>query len=377
MKTVPIKSFKNKTLRYQRPKTIVRNTNQRTFNPRAKSLLVVKKKPNTYNSQRKNTININTFKSNKRASNFNYKPKRPNNFRRSNALMSNIKFNASYSRNYNKLSNYLFALLHPEVVCSRGLSIKQPSLFQVPSATISFKNTETYSPTSLGDFKLVWTPYFLCDSTATFLNYTDYCCEDVFSRHWHAQPTLNIALKSYRLVSARLDFTYVGNVVNQSGYVTGAAAFAYKKSVINMDGSAVLTPSMPTLDEVTNALWSKSKTLTTYNTKMSFLWLPIDPTDQVFYAINTYYGDDEKSTTEHYTTHTSNEGANLNYILYASGLPNSENCIRIEAYYVFEVIPTVDTAMFFKQMTRALPPNQYNHVMSVLANKRMQGATII
>ena len=96
---------------------------------------------------------------------------------------------------------------------------------------------------------------------------------------------------------------------------------------------------------VRNGLWNRSVNITENASGIECLYVPMDPSDHMFYPVGDYYGlgtDTYIKSTDVAATHsvgvnlqTSTEGAHINYVIAGQNLPISLSCIYIEVSLYF------------------------------------------
>lgn len=300
-----------------------------------------------------------------------------------------------------RLSNYIASVLEPELTVTDGLIAKQPSLFPIPSTSVSFRDNLTLSTDTFGDFAIAWNPNFFSNmaelSTHKFLydGGTEPCntvCRIVQKRNngtLVAFPSYvpDVALSKYRLVSAKIKVTYVGSILNKSGMMYACATYDQTPVFIGVDDSDGEEPlsivdssgtdihwntesnvnSIPghtyanlTERVISNGIWNKSLNITNSEQGISCHHVPTDPINEIFYPIGTYFGNlgQNSQTVPRVPSNVtfgnslySTQGAQLCYLICGHGLPADQECINIQVYYTFEVIPTTSTAPFLRSLT--------------------------
>lgn len=216
----------------------------------------------------------------------------------------------------------------------------------------------------------------------------------------------DVAFTKYRLVSAKIKVTYVGSNLNKSGMLYACATYDQTpvaigrqnndpdfiprnldQSTVNLTGNGVTnnqydpmsmtSPYYTTFHNLTektiaNGIWNKSVNVVQTNQGISCTHIPSDPTNEIFYPTGEYFGYDYKDpsnyTTANYqntgglgpnsssfaipqTQVISDQGSQLCYLLMGHGLPANTECINIQCFYNFEIIPTLTSAPFMRSAT--------------------------
>lgn len=261
--------------------------------------------------------------------------------RRINQVANNINKNKA-----KKIRNWIYALMHPEVIFRRGLLIKQPSMLTVPSAVVSFMESVTIEAVSAAPIRIRWVPNFLMSTRTT--GKKNYC-----HMHYQTQNTGNatpyqskpfpINFTSYRAVSAKMEIIYTGTPLSRSGIIAGCMTTVDNTVFLYADQhDPLISLSSHTVEEISNGIWAK-KTGLKQGLCMSFLWLPMDATDNIFYPNGNFYGNDKVTSTDTIDTIASTEGVHSSYYAIIEGLTGAEK-VTVNVYYVYEIVPTLETA---------------------------------
>lgn len=303
-----------------------------------------------------------------------------------------------------RLAAYITSILEPEYAVTEGLVAKQPALFPIPSTSISFRDNVNISTDAEGDFAICWNPNFFTNLS----NLTQYSFVNsqgstnantalhLFQRDGDkliAYPSYvpDVAMSKYRLVSAKLKVTYIGSVLQKSGMMYACATYDQTPNTIghlsdtdpetplrfyrtdgqeyNWTETGVTAYTQPfknavanmTEARISNGIWNKSLNVTNSNQGMSCLHIPTDPINEIFYPIGTYFGgeipDRSIIVPENPGIHgavavpksfTSTNGAQLCYMVCGHGLPINVECVNIQVYYTFEIIPATTSAPFLR-----------------------------
>lgn len=301
----------------------------------------------------------------------------------------------------NRVAAYISTILEPELAVTDGTVAKLPTTFPIPSTTVSFRNNVNISTDASGDFALAWNPNLFSnvDGLTQYkynANLTSQADCDTLSHlvvldprgdeHLLAVPSYvpDVALSKYRLVSAKLKVTYIGSVLQKSGMMYACATYDQTPVVVGVSGDFgdLMTFNAPTgapinwtsaeyantvigrthasMNEqaISNGIWNKSLNITNSSQGMSCLHIPTDPINEIFYPIATYFGNkvDSYNVNVNLPLHAvaipqsfeSLSGAQLCYLMCGHGLPPNTECINIQVYYNYEVIPTQSTAPFLR-----------------------------
>lgn len=278
----------------------------------------------------------------------------------------------------NRVRSYAYAVLHPEKVYRQGILIKQPSLFPTPSAVVSFMESVKMDTEHDGWITGHWTPNFLCDNQTLPNSESKYChfvWQNYIGSNYHESRRLQVNVTSYRLVCARMDIIFIGKLLTLSGQMSGCMTTT-DRTVYTFGTNSPTVGLNITMDQCRNGMWSQTRAIKS-GLNMSFRWVPMDATDNVFYKINKFYGDDQTTVdqTAHITYHSSTEGAHSAYIFRIEGL-SDEDTILANFYYVFEVMPTTDTAPILRVNQAATKSEVVTGVLNVINKERLSGKLI-
>jgi hypothetical protein len=331
---------------------------------------------------------------------------------------------------YNKdIIKYIEGILEPSIPVNNGLIVKQPSLLPIPSSTVAFRNNINISTDAAGDFFLAWNPNFLINSKVlnsiliTGKNesgssiqaspncFSNICTKDTAYQSLKFYPSYvpSVDLSKYRLVSAKIKITYIGSNLNKSGMLYGCATYDPAPIMLgfikpgsqvmtardasnniinysqisnadqyNRDGfPTAVTYAAMTEQNISNGIWNKSCNVVQTNQGISCLHVPSDPTSQIFYPLGTYFGSGRVATTSTLANlvladhilpfqYKSETGSQLSYLVCGHGLPPNAECINIQAFYNFEIIPTTLSAPFMRVDSLDINPNQFNAINEVV-----------
>lgn len=295
--------------------------------------------------------------------------------------------------NYHKLtrSQYLYSMIHPDYAVTEGIQAKLYSDVPVPTSSIGIRTMYQLETSQNGTFLLSWSPNFIGteqDIGARFANQSKYSdisevaysnilfCNSEGLNGTTTQITRNqalpgfipsVMLQKYRLVSAIIKVKYNGSVLNQAGTMVSSATFDslpvhnYAQVDASYPISNLLTVNTPlddifsrygNFDIIRNGLWNYSTNITADANGIECLYVPTDPTANIFYDLSSYYGSTLSKTIT--ITQTSNDvgyvesivgdfGSQLSYVIAGYNLPSKTKCIQVEVFSNFEVIadPTV------------------------------------
>lgn len=301
---------------------------------------------------------------------------------------------------------YLLGLLEPEITVTNMLTIKQPSIVPIPSTTVCFRNNMNIGTDANGDFALAWNPnYLMTDDVVQLSNYivggvagafdtySHVCIKNTTTTSLDFIPSYipHIDLSKYRLVSAKLKITYIGSVLNKSGMLYACASYDKTPVAIgrklnttivpvrspqNAAGNIIPYNNLPlswkntylALNEqtISNGLWNKNCNITEANQGISCLHIPTDPVSETFFPIGSYFGApipvasvNTIWTADHESMldldPTTNNGSQLCYLVCGHGLPANIECINIQVFYNYEIIPTPMSAPFLRATVNAIP----------------------
>lgn len=299
-------------------------------------------------------------------------------------------------------ARYLFSMIHPEVAVNQGYQVKLYSDVPVPSSSIGFKSTYQFNTSEAGTFALTWTPNFLCTAQSLSADYPNVITPRYSSltynndanlngnstnNHFMYQPSYvpDIKLQKYRLVSALIKVKYNGSVLNQSGTMYSCATFDQIEVASGYLPDLVAAGAMRFGDFslVRNGLWNRSVNITSDADGIECLYVPMDPTDIVFYPIGDYYGLGEDETINSGvpqklgTLQKSTEGAHVNYVIAGQNLPSGVSCIYVEVYANFEVIADPQSAPVIRSSIESSLSRADNDILTDLtANMTKNGSLI-
>lgn len=299
-------------------------------------------------------------------------------------------------------ARYLYSMIHPEVAVNQGYQVKLYSDVPVPSSSIGFKSTYQFKTSTSGTFALTWTPNFLCTAQSLMDDFPNVPHRIYSSLTYNNDSTLHgtssnalflyqpsyvpdIKLQKYRLVSALIKVKYNGSVLNQSGTMYSCATF----DQIEVASGAVNDLRAPgaarfgDFSLVRNGLWNRSVNITSDADGIECLYVPMDPTDLVFYPIGDYYGlgEDEKINWDQPVFQSlrqkSTEGAHVNYVIAGQNLPQDSSCIYVEVYSNFEVIADPKSAPVIRSSIESSLSRADNDILTDLtANMTKNGSLI-
>lgn len=301
----------------------------------------------------------------------------------------------------NRVAEYISTILEPEIAVTDGTTAKLPTVFPIPSTTVSFRNNINISTNSDGDFALAWNPNFFSNvdglkqyvikptgENAVPCNTLSHLVvlDPTNDNQLNAVPSYvpDVALSKYRLVSAKLKVTYIGSVLNKSGMMYACATYDQTPILVGVSGDfgdlmsfespdgqlinwrsdnysdTLIGHTLNNMNEqaISNGIWNKNLNITNSSQGMSCLHIPTDPINEIFYPVATYFGNKIFYTAAVNTSPVisraiptsfeSSSGAQLCYLMCGHGLPANTECVNIQVYYNYEVIPTQLTAPFLR-----------------------------
>lgn len=284
-------------------------------------------------------------------------------------------------------SQYLYSMIHPDYAVTEGIQVKMYSDVPVPTSSIGIRSMYQISTSSKGTFMLTWSPNFLAIdgeirrgiNIADNKGYTTAYSNLVFTNDHDITGTSEVSnnnvtytalpgfmpsviLQKYRLVSAIMKVKYNGSVLNQAGTMISCATFD-NLPVMNCistnetyDAGTLLNNRCPVdlvrnrytdFSLIRNGLWNYSTNITANANGLECLYVPTDPTANIFYDLASYYGSTDKTVEQIIQTEqtlgyiqqiTGDSGSQLSYVVAGHNLPAMENCIQIEIFSNFEVI---------------------------------------
>lgn len=338
---------------------------------------------------------------------------------------------------------YLYAMIHPEEAVTQGLQVKLYSDLPVPTNSAGIRETFYVTPSSSGTIALAWNPnYFASDigfetiltqqGSTRVLKHFDYAHlfynnsaaldgTSVGQGDWHALPSYKpqINIQQYRIVSALMRVSYVGNLMNQAGvlyscattadvpplyyFVTDEANHWTNLESINLkpgmegeQGSFTLPGGcryayaqlsrFSDFNLVKNGMWNYSHNITERGGGIECLYVPLDAMDTTFRQTNMYYNDgsrvyDSTNSTGNYTVlqplSANTIGSPLKYVVVGQNLPSERNCIMVEVFYNFECIADPSVSPFLRSSTAsALTKDESTSALATIAQVARNGNLI-
>lgn len=354
------------------------------------------------NKNNKNIVNKNKIKKN-RNNNKKIKMRKFNPINPNNIIYKNpVPIHKEYII---KTLNYIKGVIEPEICVSDGFIAKQPSIFNLPSTSVGFRNNINISTDVNGDFYLAWNPNFLANESSlqyyVFVNngvdipcntFSHLCSKDIANNSLNFYPSYvpKVDLSKYRLVSAKIKVTYIGSNLEKSGMLYACATYDQMPVLVGLINNSNVLPYKKTngswIDPVTdltfngnsfaaknayesmteqrisNGIWNKNVNVVQSNQGISCLHIPTDPISEIFYPLGTYFGertpykninttDVTAASNQIFPYNFSTAGSQLCYLVCGHGLPANKEVINIQTFYNYEVIPTVSSAPFLKGNT--------------------------
>lgn len=329
---------------------------------------------------------------------------------------------------------YLYSMIHPDVAVSEGFQAKLYSDVPLPTATVGFRVVKQFATSNRGTFCLTWSPNFFSTDTGlvaaigpkpstiqigrdpTDFAYSNLTFNNEADLHGNQPnnnfffvPTYvsNVDIEKYRLVSALLKVSYNGAVTAQSGTMYSCAVMApmpvcivgtnnedaldpalYSAEAILKDSKSSSRAQYGDFDIIRNGTWNYSHSITADARGIECLYVPMDPSAHQFYNNGTYFGDEGDETWREYQVeHVINNGyvtecvsqlkpefgTQLNYVVCGQNLPIGVECVQVEIFYNFEVVPTPRTAPVLRaSMDTAVDVRDYNRMLEVWRNLAFQ-----
>lgn len=282
-------------------------------------------------------------------------------------------------------SQYLYSMIHPDYAVTEGVQVKMYSDVPVPTSSIGIRSMYQIKTSKNGTFLLSWSPNFLATNqdiearfgevpqvqssaysniiVCTNDNMTGETASEAYSQYQLPCFIPSVMLQKYRLVSAILKVKYNGSVLNQAGTMISCATYD-NIPVHNVISSNVTSAEQimtePTLAQqdtvfsrytdfslIRNGLWNYSQNITADANGLECLYVPTDPTSNMFYDLGSYYGSTLSKISNVQSSGVTigesesiigDSGAQLTYMVAGYNMPKSETCIQIEVFANFEVI---------------------------------------
>lgn len=282
-------------------------------------------------------------------------------------------------------SQYLYSMIHPDYAVTEGIQVKLYSDVPVPTSSIGIRSMYQLKTSENGTICLQWSPNFLAAeadigarfdgtggdpvttaySNLTYINDASLNGDSESQGLWYALPSYipAVMLQKYRLVSALIKVKYNGSVLNQAGTMISCATFdslpVYNAKSVSSgyDANYMLSKIPPDANRsrytdfslIRNGLWNYSRNITADANGIECLYVPTDPTSNIFYDLASYYGTTLNKITPvvlsvggdpigYVEAQVGDFGSQLNYMIAGYNLPPSSNCIQVEIFYNFEVI---------------------------------------
>jgi len=178
--------------------------------------------------------------------------------------------------------------------------------------------------------------------------------------------------QKYRVVSCLMKVTYNGSVLNQSGKLFACHTF---ENTVTLGGPTA-TGTDSALDRysvdfslVRNGLWSDVVNVTAHAEGIELLYAPLDPTAQAYVSVGKPQFDSVPSypSTTVTTNFTMDDGAQSQFIVAGQNFPASTNCINIEIYTTYEVIPDPTAGFMASQEAFSLNTSDYEYLAKTVS----------
>lgn len=251
---------------------------------------------------------------------------------------------------YRKLtrSQYLSGVIHPDQAVRNGTEVKYYNDVPIPTSGVNSHIQLQFTTSSVGTFLLSWRPCLFVQqgdalslSNITFNNAAGLTglvgvAGNSFINGVGYQ--FNVPIQKYRLTAAMCKVSYNGAVLSQAGTMLTCATFD-RLSI----GNAVAAVSDALVDRfgnfstIANGLWNRTQNITKDSEGMEMLYVPMDYDDYVFQQSGYYFGSAYPAGGASVQPDT--EGAHINYICAGRNLPVSSQCIIVDLYTCYEVIP--------------------------------------
>jgi hypothetical protein len=317
----------------------------------------------------------------------------------SNKINFVLPYQPSYSvSNYhNQLKYYIRGMLFPEEYIDSG--IKLPSLLGSYSFCYGFKEVLDFTPGQDGTFKIIWNPNVLSCNNITIgnaeiegspkyrigsdLRYAQFPSRILYSNSgsegsltWKTgvPQFYTGTAEGYRLVSASIFIKYVGTNLKKSGYIMSIPSYRPLPIFARQDSQTYEFSSnlIPNIDEAVfvNTKGSLTNFTLDPNKQCKRVWLPCDPSDQIYEDMGYYYSSavaSSQSYVEGSSTDLVNngdiivvraegnssyarvlrseDGNPLKYLFYGKGFQDDNGSIHVSCYYNFELLPSEGVRM--------------------------------
>jgi hypothetical protein len=264
------------------------------------------------------------------------------------------------------LHDYMVALLHPDIAVKESLNARIPSLMGSPSLTWRSNVQLQLTTGSSGAFLIRYLPNMMLQQSDAVGGI--YPKTFVFNNTCNGSGTTGVNTmdhdayykfpsfgQRYRLVSCMIRVGYNGSVLNQSGKLFACHTFEDR---VVMESPTAVSPQVDSYVDryssdfslVRNGLWSDSANITSSADGLESIYAPLDPTSKIYCAVGrpqfdptTTYPVSGNSLTSYVDT-----GASPQILFAGQNFPVNTNCITVEIYSIYEVIPDPTLAFITK-----------------------------
>lgn len=170
----------------------------------------------------------------------------------------------------------------------------------------------------------------------------------------------------YRPVGVLCKVSYNGSVLNQSGKLFGCYTF---ETAITMGGptSAGADSNLDRFSSnfglVRNGLWNNEVNVTKDAEGLEMIYVPLDPLSSTYVAAgDSFYTRSPYPTAATTTTHTGIDQVTPQFVIAGNNFPANTNCISLDMYALYEVIPDPTGAYLASQDIHKMNSQDYEKV---------------
>lgn len=249
-----------------------------------------------------------------------------------------------------QLHDYLTAVMYPDIAVKDQLNARIPSLVGSPSVVYRSHQNLQLSTGATGAFLLRMLP-------ATMLQQSDGDVKTtVFNNTCNGSGTVGVNnliggtnylfpsyAQRYRPVGVLVKVSYNGSVLNQSGKLFGCYTFETAITVGGPTSAATdgnLDRYSSNFSLIRNGLWNQEVNITKDADGIEMIYVPLDPISASYAgAGDNFYTKAPYPTAASSLTNTGLDIVTPQFVIAGNNFPANANCISLDIYSVFEVIP--------------------------------------
>lgn len=253
---------------------------------------------------------------------------------------------------------YLASLLDPTL----RIDARIPSQIPIPTAAFHVRTNVTLTSNANGNVAWAFNPFFLtetADNTALGVNNDPTLTGTALNNNFDGvligqNLPISDLYGNYRLVSARLQVTYVGSTLNASGYATQAISYDCESRVTAVGVANSAYMDYGNFTRIENGYFRKTMPCIPGRT-ISNIYLPVD---------NKYTEFTETSIVPRASEPV------YTFVGYASGLPPSTPCLRMDVWLNFEATVTTANTDYIPTTIYKGTPDDYSTAMGVVSQMK-------